>query len=87
MAETVTGVYERGVIRLLEDPQTIDEGVVRVTIEGPEVERPAGEMMRFGQFAGPGMSTEDDFKLAGWPGDRDIDLDNVQAHGRRTDRP
>lgn len=73
MTRTVAGVYENGVIRLLEVPEDLQEGEVVVTLvqETRAAARPPG--LQYGAYSQGRMSTEEDFKLAEWPGDQEIE--------------
>ena len=75
---TAEGVYHNGTIELLEPLREAPEGRVLVTFLGENgakansttrIHRP----MQFGRFAGPDMSTEDDFVIAEWHGEDEFD--------------
>jgi hypothetical protein len=74
MLTTVEGIYKDGKVELLEQPTNEKESRVLVTfIESQaqvstEEENPK-RMIRFGMYPGPGVTTEDDFKLAEWHGE------------------
>jgi hypothetical protein len=46
--------------------------LIELIVESLKLAEPEPRSFRFGVFAGPNMSTEDDFKIAEWYGD---DLD------------
>ena len=74
MLTTVEGIYRDGKIELTETPPGVSEGRVLVTfLENGAAAPRRGQMMRFGQFAGPYQSTEEDFKIAEWHGE-DVDI-------------
>lgn len=66
MLLTIEGTYKEGKIELLELPTDITHAKVLVTflttVEEPEPPR----SMRYGQFAGEALSTEEDFRMAEW---------------------
>jgi hypothetical protein len=72
---TVEGVYRKGNIQLLEALTAAPEGRVLVTFLGESQPVPDPRPMQFGQFAGPNMSTEEDFKIAEWQGEEEFDAD------------
>lgn len=69
MLRTIEGLYKEGKIELLELPTDITHAKVLVTflttVEKPELPR----AMRYGQFAGEVLSTEEDFRMAEWRGE------------------
>lgn len=80
MRTTVEGIYKDGRVELDETPAVTGEKRVRVTFLDEEpakgLEKPAkGQMIRFGMFAGPIETTEEDFKRAEFHGDPDDGLD------------
>jgi hypothetical protein len=78
MLRTVYGVYDHGVIRLTEAPDDIDQANVLVTFLTPASTVNAPSQIRYGQFSQGRKSQEEDFALAEWRGDADLDED----HGR-----
>jgi hypothetical protein len=70
MLITIEGMYKDGKIDLAEAPQGIDGAKVIVTFLPPENPN-VGRMLKLGQFAGPNMSTEEDFKMAEWHGPKE----------------
>jgi hypothetical protein len=73
MTRTVAGVYENGVVRLLEIPEGLRDGEVVVTLvqEIASDARPRG--LQYGVYSQGRMSTEEDFKIAEWPGNQEIE--------------
>jgi len=73
MTALLTGIYKNGKIELLDAPPNLREGRVRVLVtEEPEQASPPGQM-RFGQFSGDLLPTEEDFKVAEWRGEPEFD--------------
>jgi hypothetical protein len=70
MLVTIEGTYKDGKIDLSESPQGVDGAKVIVTFLPPE-NPDAGQMLKLGQFAGPNMSAEEDFKIAEWHGPKE----------------
>ena len=68
MATTVAGVYENGLIKLLERPAGVPEGRVRVTL-APERVQPRQRRLSYGKYRGGRVSCEDDFHIAEWRGE------------------
>ncbi|MEX0715898.1 MAG: hypothetical protein WD066_04890 [Planctomycetaceae bacterium] len=66
MLETIEGVYEDGKIELRELPPGVHRARVLVTFLPEERKEKSGKRIRLGQFAGPGKSTEEEFRLAEW---------------------
>jgi hypothetical protein len=71
MLQTIEGTYRNGRIELTEIPQGITESQVFVTFLESKPLATVGQSMSFGIFAGPGQSTEADFKDAEYQGDTD----------------
>ena len=69
MITTVEGVYQQGQIKLLEMPKGVQEARVLVTFLTHALQAPSPRRMRYGQFAGKRLSTEDDFRMAEWHGE------------------
>ena len=69
MLFTVEGTYAEGKVELSEQPAGIKHAKVLVifltTAQKPELLC----AMRYGQFAGTSLSTEDDFQIAEWRGE------------------
>lgn len=80
MLTMVEGVYRDGKVELDETPILIGERRVRVMFleeepsSGKEAPGP-GQRIWYGMFAGPIETTEEDFNLAEFHGDRDDGLD------------
>jgi hypothetical protein len=64
MLQAIEGIYKDGMIKLLETPQGVAESRVIVTFLGTESAIPTTQMMVFGMFTSPNLSTEDDFQNA-----------------------
>ena len=75
MLKTVEGVYKQGKVELLEAPEFSGEARVLVTFleQNSAVVAPRIGLV-YGKYAGPNMSTEEDFKLAEWRGE-ELDAD------------
>ena len=69
MLTTVEGIYRKGQIELKEQPVGIEEGRVLVTFLREAAAPGERRAMVLGQFAGPNLSTEEDFRLAEWRGE------------------
>ena len=68
MSFTVKGMYRDGKVELTDPPAGIRESRVLVTFL--DATRPKStRMMRYGQFTGERMSTEEDFAIAEWRGE------------------
>ena len=71
MILTIEGTYKNGKVELAETPADVTQAKVLVTFL-PQPGQPArGTPMRFGLFSGPKQSTDDDFKLAEWRGEKE----------------
>jgi hypothetical protein len=73
MTKTVAGIYKNGRIELLETPAGVREGRVLVTLVEVVKNDAAPRYLVPGKYQTGRMSTEDDFKLAEWHGDDDLD--------------
>jgi hypothetical protein len=74
MLQAVEGIYRNGVIELLEIPHNIQESRVLITfLSSATHSEPT--IMTFGMFSGEPQSTEADFAIAQFQGDRDDGLD------------
>jgi len=69
---TVKGVYKEGKVKLLEVPEGVQEASVLVTFLSEAKKKTPHRYIVFGQFSGPGMSTEEDFRMAEWHGEIEI---------------
>ena len=72
MAKTVTGVYKDGRIELLETPTGVREGRVLVTLVEMDNGGAAPRYLVPGKYDTGRMSTEEDFKIAEWHGEDDL---------------
>ena len=68
----VAGVYKQGVIRLLETPEGVPEGPVRVRIEEDRPQK-ARRLLEYGKYLQGRLSTEEDFAFAEWTGEGEGD--------------
>lgn len=73
MTATVTGVYRRGRLELLEEPLGVREGRVNVTIEETAETQAETRFLEFGKYQGGRGSTSEDFKEAEWHGESEFD--------------
>ncbi|PHJ63572.1 hypothetical protein VF14_12480 [Nostoc linckia z18] len=71
MFKSVEGVYKHGKIELVEFPLDVLESRVIVTFLEPETTRKTTQIMQFGMFSGKHQSTEEDFKIAEFHGDKE----------------
>jgi hypothetical protein len=71
MIVTVEGTYKNGKVELAETPANVTQAKVLVTFLPQSVQPRPGTPMRFGQFAGPKQSTEEDFRIAEWRGEKE----------------
>lgn len=69
MLFTVEGTYTEGKVELIEQPTGITHAKVLVTFLTTEEKPELPCLMRYGLFAGPSLSTEDDFQIAEWRGE------------------
>ena len=69
MTTIVEGVYKQGTIELLERPQGLQEGRVRVIVIGEEQSKPPPCYLTFGKYRTERLSTLEDFKDAQWHGE------------------
>lgn len=72
MTVTLTGIYIKGTLRLLDAPDDLPEGLVRVTLDA----RPSPGEPRYlqpGKYGGESTSTLEDFRITEWHGDNDLD--------------
>lgn len=66
MLLTIEGTYTEGKVELIEQPSGIKHAKVLVTFLTTEEKPELPCAMRYGLFAGPSLSTEDDFQIAEW---------------------
>ena len=71
MLLTIEGTYTKGKVELIEQPTGITHAKVLVTFLTTEEKPKLPQTMRYGQFAGEPLSTEEDFHLAEWQGESD----------------
>lgn len=69
MLLTIEGTYTQGKVELLEQPTGITHAKVLVTFLTTEGKPKLPQPMRYGQFAGEALSTEEDFRIAEWRGE------------------
>lgn len=72
MVVTVEGVYTDGNLELLDKPNGIRNGRVRVTL-AEEDPKPEPHYLQRGKFAGGPDWTLEDFKIAEWHGEPEFD--------------
>ena len=71
MTAIVSGIYATGKIELLEIPVGIRDGNVRViVIDEDEFKQPSTQM-QFGKYSSGRHSTEEDFTVAEWHGEKE----------------
>ena len=66
---SVEGMFHDCKIELSDMPLGMDRARVIVTFLEPPNPAPVSHAMKLGMFAGPGMSSDDDFKMAEWRGE------------------
>ncbi|MCJ8282168.1 MAG: hypothetical protein MJK14_20620 [Rivularia sp. ALOHA_DT_140] len=70
MLKSVEGIYKDGKIELSELPSDVKQSRVIVTFLESEPAEKKSKMITFGMFAGSNQSTEEDFKIAEFSGDK-----------------
>ncbi len=70
MTAIVPGIYRNGKIELLEAPSGIREGNVTVAVTEQSLHPVVHEMLQRGKYKGGRMSTEADFEIARFQGDK-----------------
>jgi hypothetical protein len=75
MLQSIEGIYKDGSISLSEIPKDINEGRVIVTFLEAKPKQQTKQMIYLGMFANSKQSTEEDFQIAEFTGDRDDNLD------------
>ncbi len=78
MTAIVEGFYKQGKINLLETPQGLPEGPVRVIVIAQEQSKSPPCHLTFGKYRAGNMSSLDDFKDAEWHGEEEFD----DGHGQ-----
>jgi hypothetical protein len=73
MAVMVSGIYKDGKIELLEMPEGLREGRVRVLLVEEEHPRLAPRYLVRGKYKGEKDITLEDFKEAEWHGEEEFD--------------
>jgi len=73
MTAVVEGIYERGNIQLLDPPQGMPEGPIRLIMISQKQAKPPSRYMTFGKYGGGVETTLADFKVAEWQGDNILD--------------
>ncbi|ABA22930.1 hypothetical protein Ava_3323 [Trichormus variabilis ATCC 29413] len=74
MLQSIEGVYKNGNIELTELPLDISESLVIVTFLKSKKTQHSKQIMQFGMFSGNQQSTEVDFQIAEFSGDKDDSL-------------
>jgi hypothetical protein len=72
MSAMVSGIYKDGKIELLETPEGVPEGHVRVLVI-EEKPKPEPRYLEFGKYKGDKDTTLEDFKDAEWHGEAEFD--------------
>ncbi|MBD2301353.1 hypothetical protein H6G80_24715 [Nostoc sp. FACHB-87] len=75
MLQSIEGIYKNGKVELAELPSDVSESRVIVTFLEPRNYLQHSQIMTFGMFSGENQSTEDDFGIAEFHGDREDYLD------------
>jgi hypothetical protein len=75
MTTSVTGIYKDGKVELLETPEGLREGRVRVILieEAEPNPKPEPQYLQFGKYKGERETTLEDFKDAEWHGEPEFD--------------
>ena len=73
MLTTIEGTYREGTIILREIPPGLYMSRVLVTFLQESESQPVQEQMKFGQFSGDVLPTEEDFKIAEWHGEEEFE--------------
>ncbi|NES99237.1 MAG: hypothetical protein F6K62_05475 [Sphaerospermopsis sp. SIO1G2] len=74
MLQAIEGIYKDGKVELKELPSDISESLVIVTFLKSEKNQRQHQVMQFGMFSGNNQSTEADFEIAEFHGDREDSL-------------
>ena len=69
----VTGIYKDGKIELLETPEGVPGGRVRILLIPDEQPKPAPRYLVRGKYKGDKDTTLEDFKDAEWHGEAEFD--------------
>ena len=70
MLKAIEGIYKNGKVELVEMPEGISESRVIVTFLKAKADSQSSQIIQFGMFSGSQQSTEADFQLAEFLGDR-----------------
>ena len=73
MTTMVMGVYKEGRIELLEKPEGLREGRVRIILTEDEEAKPTPRYLQFGKYKGDTDPSLEDFKAAEWNGEAEFD--------------
>jgi hypothetical protein len=75
MLQSIEGIYKDGKVELAELPSDVSESRVIVTFLETKISLQHQQMMKFGMFSGSKQSTEEDFSIAEFHGDKEDYLD------------
>ena len=73
MTTMVIGIYKEGRIELLEKPEGLREGRVRILLTEDEETKPEPRYLQFGKYKGDKDTTLEDLKEAEWQGEAEFD--------------
>jgi hypothetical protein len=73
MTALVSGIYKDGKIELLETPEGLREGRVRVLVIAEEEPKPAPRYLTFGKYRGDKDPSLEDFEAAGREWEEELD--------------
>ncbi len=79
MVAVVEGIYKEGKLELLEQPEGLPEGRVRVVLYPEDSSGPEPRYLQPGKYKSGKMSTLEDFKEAEWHGEPEF---NEQGRDR-----
>jgi hypothetical protein len=77
MTTILEGFYKHGHIELRQAPPDLPEGPVRVIVMAPEPAKPPPCYLTYGKYQGE-QSTLEDFKVAEWHGDEELENQHGQ---------
>jgi hypothetical protein len=75
MLQSIEGIYKDGKVKLTELPSDVTESRVIVTFLETKISLQHQQMMKFGMFSGNNQSTEENFSIAEFRGDKKDCLD------------
>ncbi|MBW4475541.1 MAG: hypothetical protein KME54_28970 [Tolypothrix brevis GSE-NOS-MK-07-07A] len=75
MLQSIEGIYKDGKVEFIELPSDVLEGRVIVTFLESRNSLQHSQIMTFGMFSGKNQSTEEDFGMAEFYGDKEDYLD------------